>query len=59
MVPEATDINTDLGWGRVTDPDMALSNSPDPDNTMSPGGSRGHSDWQGPSSGMTLGNNVT
>ena len=36
------DINTDPGYSRTTDADMALSSSADPDITMASGGSKDH-----------------
>ncbi|KAL6080820.1 hypothetical protein STEG23_023829 [Scotinomys teguina] len=43
MVSEATDINTDPEYDRVTDPDIAPSCIPGLDITMAPCGSTGHS----------------
>ncbi|KAL6087887.1 hypothetical protein STEG23_014390 [Scotinomys teguina] len=40
---------------RAVDPDVALGSSPDPDITMVPGDSTGHSDQHDPCSGMALG----
>lgn len=44
----STDINTDSGGSRTTDPDAALSSSMSPDTNMVSGGGRGYSDWYGP-----------
>lgn len=40
----ATDINSDLGFSRAKDTDIALSCCSGPDVTMAPSGSTGHSD---------------
>lgn len=44
MVPQAIEINTDLGYSKTTDADMALSSSRDLDITMALSGSINHSD---------------
>lgn len=47
---EATDINTDPGYGRAMDPDMALHCSVGTDNTMASVDSSYHANQPGPSS---------
>lgn len=44
----STDMNTDSGYSRTTDPDVALSSSMSPDVNMVSGGGRGYSDLYGP-----------
>lgn len=44
MIPEATDINTDPGYVKVTDPDMVLNYSPGLDPTIVPCDTTGHLD---------------
>ncbi|XP_052034647.1 uncharacterized protein C4orf45 homolog [Apodemus sylvaticus] len=48
LLPCSTDINTDSGYSRTTDPDIALSSSLSPDINVGSGGGRGYSDWYGP-----------
>lgn len=48
MVSGATDISTDSGRSRSTNPGIALSCSPSLDVTMAPFGSTGHSDLYDP-----------
>ncbi|KAL6080807.1 hypothetical protein STEG23_023816 [Scotinomys teguina] len=50
----AVDINTDPGFIRATDPDMALSSSTGPENTMTPDDNPGHSDQHGSNSNMAF-----
>ncbi|KAL6090109.1 hypothetical protein STEG23_003461 [Scotinomys teguina] len=47
MIAGATDISTDSGYGRTTNPDMALHHSPGLDITMASGGSTDQSDQHG------------
>lgn len=56
MVSGVMDISTIPGCGWAIDPDMALSSSPGPDDTMVPGDSVGHSDWHDPGGGMAFRN---
>lgn len=55
MVSGAKDINIDPGYNRDTDPDMALSYSPGPDNNMTPFNSSSYPNQSGTSSGTVLG----
>lgn len=48
LLTSPIDINTDSGYSRTTDPDMAVKSSMSPDINMSSGGGRGYSDWHGP-----------
>lgn len=55
MVSAATDINPGPEFGRVTNPDMALGHSSDPNNTMASVDSPGHPNQPGYRSGIVLG----
>lgn len=55
MVTGASDINTDHGYSRITDADMALSCSTGPVITMAFGSSTGCSDVWGPNCNMDSG----
>lgn len=48
------DINTDPGCSRAIDLGTAFISSPEPDSTIAPGDSVGHSERHGTSGGMTL-----
>lgn len=54
MVSGVTDINTDHGCGRATDPGMVLGHSSGPDGTMALGGSTGYAVLYGPRGSLTL-----
>ena len=54
MVTRAIDINTDPGFSRTTDSNMALSYSAGPDITMALGSSPGYSDLYDPYCRMAL-----
>lgn len=54
MVSGATDIITDHGCRRTTDPDMALGHSFGLDNTMIPVDSHSHPNWVGSNIGTVL-----
>ncbi|KAL6035243.1 hypothetical protein STEG23_032024 [Scotinomys teguina] len=56
MVSRATVINTDPGYGRVMDPDMALGHNPGRADTMNPVDSIAHPNLAGFGSGTALGN---
>lgn len=43
----AMDINTDLGYSNITEPDMVYGLCPELVVTMAPGGSKGHPDGYG------------
>lgn len=54
VIIRTKDINSDPGYSRTMNSDIALSCSWFPSTTMAQGVSAGHSDWQGPHGGTVL-----